>query len=227
MFIKLLTGFSSTMSQPNSPAESASARRRAQAREDLRAKILATAAELFVERGYEGMAMRQLAERIGYTAATIYLHFASKDDLLFALLDQGYNNLAAQLAAVDAQADHADPIGRLEAIGRAYIAFGMTNPTYYQLMFMRRADFLQAKLAERGKNTNVFAILGDPVAAAMAAGALQPGDPITISLALWSVVHGLVSLLITVPGFEPALQRALIDTTISTFLSGLTYTSQR
>jgi AcrR family transcriptional regulator len=196
----------------------ASAQRRAQARDDLRAKILAAAAELFVERGHEGMSMRQLAERIGYTPATIYLHFENKDALLFALLDEGYRDFGERMAAAAAEPD---PLARLETLGRTYIAFGLENPTHYQLMFMRRADFLQAKLAARADHIDAFEVLQTAVAQALAAGVLQPANPLAASIALWSTVHGLIGLLLIAPTFEPAMRQEIIDTTLRTLLTGI------
>lgn len=198
----------------------ASAQRRTQAREDLRAKILAAAVDLFVEGGYEGLSMRQLAERIGYTAPTIYLHFANKDALLFSLLDEGYSALGLRMAA--AADSQPDLIGRLEALGRAYISFGLERPAYYQLMFMRRADFLQQKLAERKDHPDAFEILQRSVGQAMAAGAIQPGDQFTASLSLWSAVHGLVGVLLMAPPLDPPLVERLIDTTLAAFFNGIT-----
>lgn len=200
-------------------ARSASAVRRAQAREDLRAKILAAAAALFVEQGYEGLSLRRLAEQIGYTAPTIYLYFANKDALLFALLDEGYNQLGAHLA--EAAAAHAEPLARLEAIGRAYIAFGRAHPQHYQLMFMRRADFLQARLAARPGAGDPFAVLQGAVAQAIAAGALPPGDMLSYNLALWSAVHGLVGLLLIGPPLTEEQTQQIITTTARAVLDGL------
>jgi len=57
------------------PAEEASTRER----------ILDIALELFTERGYEKTSLRQIAERLGFSKAAIYYHFASKEDILFEL----------------------------------------------------------------------------------------------------------------------------------------------
>ena len=54
---------------------------------DTRAEILAVASELFVEQGYEGTSLREIAERLGITKAALYYHFPSKDDMLLALIE--------------------------------------------------------------------------------------------------------------------------------------------
>jgi AcrR family transcriptional regulator len=50
-----------------------------------RDRILDVALDLFVEQGFDGTSLRQIAERLGITKAALYYHFASKDDILMAL----------------------------------------------------------------------------------------------------------------------------------------------
>src|SRR5690349_16859541 len=114
--------------------------RQEQERQELRQAILHAAGELFLEQGYERFSLRKVSERIGYSPTTIYLYFRDKDDLLFTVVDEGFVQFGQQLAA--AAECQEDPWERIIALGRAYMAFGLQNPMYYQLMFMQRADFL-------------------------------------------------------------------------------------
>src|SRR5919112_1174148 len=102
-----------------------SRRRREQQKEDLRRTILDAAAGLFVEHGYEALSMRQIAERIGYSATTIYRYYEDKDDLLFAIVQDGFLRFGQQLAKAAQSSD--DPRERLPALGHAYIEFGLKN----------------------------------------------------------------------------------------------------
>lgn len=197
----------------------ASHERRAREKEALRESILRAAGEVFLERGYDGLSMRQVAERIGYTATTIYLHFKNKDDLLFALLNEGYAELGRRLAA--AAAAERDPLQRLAAIGWAYIAFGLERPSLYQAMFMRRADFLAARFTEKqGEHINPFNVLAQAVTAALEAGALKPGDVMAYAMSLWALVHGLVSLALIAPDTEAGLIERMTQLTMSATLRG-------
>ncbi len=51
-------------------------------------EILATATRLFAERGYEGASMGDLAERVGLRKASLFHHYASKDELYCAVLER-------------------------------------------------------------------------------------------------------------------------------------------
>ena len=56
--------------------------------------ILTAARELFVAEGYRNVSMRKIAERIEYSPAAIYSYFPSKDDIFFALAEEGFRLLA-------------------------------------------------------------------------------------------------------------------------------------
>ena len=62
-------------------------------REAVRRAILDAARELFVTEGYQNVSIRKIAERIEYSPAAIYLYFPSKDDIFFALAEEGFRLL--------------------------------------------------------------------------------------------------------------------------------------
>ncbi len=57
----------------------------AAASSDTRQRILDVALDLFIEQGFDGTSLRQIAEQLGVTKAALYYHFESKDDILMAL----------------------------------------------------------------------------------------------------------------------------------------------
>lgn len=54
----------------------------------MRERILAEAARRFVNHGYNGISMREIAEACGITKAALYYHFKDKEDLILAILDR-------------------------------------------------------------------------------------------------------------------------------------------
>ena len=64
-------------------------------------RILDIALELFTEQGYERTSLRQIAERLGFSKAAIYYHFASKDDILMTLHLRLHEFGKSALTAVD------------------------------------------------------------------------------------------------------------------------------
>jgi AcrR family transcriptional regulator len=198
----------------------ASRHRRDQEKQDVRQAILDAAATLFREHGYERFSLRQVAERIGYSPTTIYLYFTDKDDLLFTVADVGFNRFGEQLVAAAASAK--DPAGRLTAMGRAYIDFGIQNPAYYQLMFMQRGDFLMGQRAGECKpRIDSFGVLQQVVRDAIDAGAVRPGDAEPYADALWALVHGIVAMAITMPFFPSERAQAAAEAGFALMLDAM------
>ena len=185
--------------------------RQEQEKQELRQAILNAAGELFLEQGFERFSLRKVAERIGYSSTTIYLYFRDKDDLLFTVVDEGFVQFGQQLVAVAESQE--DPWERIIALGRAYVAFGLQNPVYYQLMFMQRADFL-THTPEGSSQPRIasFQMLRQAVQQAIDAGILQPGDVESYSDVLWALVHGMVSLAISMPAFDASRMQRTMET---------------
>jgi AcrR family transcriptional regulator len=56
--------------------------------EDTRRSLLDAAAKLIAERGYRGTTVNEIVARSGHSKGTFYWHFRSKDDVLFAVLEE-------------------------------------------------------------------------------------------------------------------------------------------
>jgi AcrR family transcriptional regulator len=109
-------------------------------REAVSRAILDAARDLFVAEGYPHVSIRKIAERIEYSPAAIYGYFPSKDDIFFALAEEGFRLLISSAAQRDLeQSDGADP---LSAVRRAMLRvydFSKSHPEYFALMFLDRS----------------------------------------------------------------------------------------
>jgi AcrR family transcriptional regulator len=65
----------------------------------MRDRILETATSLFVERGYDGVAMREISEACGITKAALYYHFTGKADLLSEIFTAYLDEISVVIAA--------------------------------------------------------------------------------------------------------------------------------
>jgi AcrR family transcriptional regulator len=111
------------------------AQRRSQQRADARRAILDAAESLLVEGDYESFSIRRLAERCGYTAPTIYHHFGDKLGLLDALLEERFEDLLRLIRRVPVSPD---PLETIRARARAFVRFGLRNPTHYRILTTQR-----------------------------------------------------------------------------------------
>ncbi|MGH7630055.1 MAG: TetR/AcrR family transcriptional regulator [Gemmatimonadales bacterium] len=198
----------------------ASRTRREAARSSVREALLRAAGELLLEAGYDAFSLRKVAERVGYTATTIYRHFADKDALLYAVTDEGFRLFAARLRGAGAGVP--DPFDSLEAMGRAYIDFGLEHPVYYRVMFMERPDMLWRRSADRpGSRMESFGVLRAAVEAAVATGRTVEADVLAISNALWAQTHGAVALALSMPHMPARQARAFGTLGVGAIVRGL------
>ena len=159
----------------------------------MRRRILKAAMELYVKGGYENVTMRGIAAKIEYSPGTIYLYFQNKNDIMLQLCYQGFERF---LAHQDKLEIIADPLERLSAGGRYYLAFALENPELYELMFATKEIFKESGPDEESVPLRAFRKFAENVKACLDAGLFSAGEVETTAIALWATLHGLASLLI-------------------------------
>lgn len=189
--------------------------------EKLREQILRAASRLLVETGdEEAVSIRAVAEAVGVTPPSIYLHFADKTELIFAICETYFDEL--DRVTTEAARGSDDPIESLVLRGGAYVRFGLENPEPYRVLFMRKPTATPLPFQyEKIVSSSAFGHLAEAVAAAIGAGRIE-GDPLLVSIYLWSTVHGLTSLLISKPDFPWPDLDLLIDQVARSALRGVT-----
>jgi AcrR family transcriptional regulator len=109
-------------------------------RESVRRAILDAARDLFVAEGFSNVSIRKIAERIEYSPAAIYGYFPSKDDIFFALAEEGFLLLGNPEARTAPQkAAGVPPIERVRSIFWHLYEFSRDQPQYFALMFLDRS----------------------------------------------------------------------------------------
>jgi AcrR family transcriptional regulator len=198
-----------------------SAQRRARAKENLRRAILDAARELFATQDYQAVSLRRIAEKIEYSPAAIYLHFQDKKEILFHLIEEGFEMLSARLEALDI----ADPVERLRQGAPVYFDFAFTQPHYYRLMFQLENRELGELMSRCAMAEEAFNFIRRAVTEAMENGQFvtAPPEPI-VSHTIWASLHGTASLVLTGHlgrRLPSELHAALFDHVIEIVLRGL------
>jgi len=148
---------------------------------------------LFLEKGFENITIRNIAEKIEYSPATIYLYFKNKDEILYTLRKEGFEKLFEHQKS-SLKLD--DPLKRLHKHGEAYIQFALENPEYYDLMFMMRGPVEIQEINYCDIGLNSYELLKTNVKECMEAGLFPRTDIDVAAFSLWSYVHGIASLII-------------------------------
>jgi uncharacterized protein YecT (DUF1311 family) len=87
-----------------------------------------------------------------------------------------------------------DVDSRLRAIGKGYVAFALAHPAYFRVIFGGSLPEEAHSGELRAAGQEAYDVLRELVAEGVADGTLRAGDPDELSLAAWSLVHGLSML---------------------------------
>lgn len=168
------------------------------------------------------MSIRAIAERVGVTPPSIYLHFADKEELIRSVCGIHFARFASQLEAAVAGVD--DPVEALRRRGRAYVQYGVDNPEHYRILFMGRyGSEIAREDFESGRvpGADSFMALVANVAACMETGAFGPDDPFRVATGVWALVHGITSLRVSSPSFPGLGDEELLDHILAMAARGL------
>jgi len=150
-------------------------------------EILEATQAVLLEAGVEGLSIRKVSERCGYSAPTIYHHFGDKRGLVDALLEERFRAAYEAMAAIP-RCD--DPVRHLREMSEAFIAFALENPTHYQLLMepgISSEDAVPSAWAAR-------ALVRDDLEELSRRGSLATPDIDAAFHVLWAMLHGLISL---------------------------------
>jgi AcrR family transcriptional regulator len=181
---------------------------------DIKRMILNASMKLFTEEGFDKVSIRKIAEIIGYSPTTIYLYFKDKNEILFDLCEQGFVKMG--MANVELTQIH-NPLLRLHKMGENYIRFGLENPEFYDLMFIQEAPIDKLKEMNNPDWKSGYMaldLLKNIIQECMDKGFMEKGDVNTVSMAIWSMVHGMVSLAIR-KRFEHLVEKEMVINTMN------------
>lgn len=201
-----------------------------------RGRILDTALDLIIEQGFNNLSLRKIASRLDVSATTIYNYYTSKDELNLMIRIRGFQmlyNVLTERSSMFNGPDHNDPEGRLKAMMRGYVEFGLTYPSYYDIMFNLHTpkyldyvgtDMEPAAYNEKQNALKCLAIFIESISAYITKKGKGKERFVLYQVTkFWSDLHGLVTLcnsrlfhevLDDVDGFIDDRLSDLIDTMI-------------
>jgi AcrR family transcriptional regulator len=164
--------------------------------EQLREEILDATTDLLLETGHaKAVSIRSVAQRVGVTPPSIYLHFVDKEALLDAVCARYFEKLDEEMQRV--AANQPSTIEVLRAQGLAYVRFAIKTPELYRIATM--GEGRPGSDVDITMNSSAFVHMRNSVGILMAQGIYPPGDSTAKALELWTVAHGVAALLISRP----------------------------
>jgi AcrR family transcriptional regulator len=191
---------------------------------NLRETLVESGKELARSGGPDAVVLRAVSRQAGVSHNAAYRHFADHDDLLAAVAARCMAELAQLMTTRNRAVRARDPVrrarARLEAIGRAYVEFALTEPGWFRTAFAGHGAQAAAPIAP---DEDPYALLSARLDELVAVGALPPERRPGAELAAWSMVHGLSNLLLDGPlrALPPDERDAAVRTALAVVHRGL------
>jgi AcrR family transcriptional regulator len=174
-------------------------------------EIISAALALIEREGNdEAVTLRAVAREIGIAAPSIYAHFPDRDAIVTAVVARIFDDLTAEISRAVAGSGE-DPVERLTAGCEAYVAFGLSRPARYGVLFSEQRLGIKnyckpVAIGPDGRpvlefGAESFALLVEGLTECVAAGRSTSTDVVADSTAIWVAMHGTVSLQVALPGF--------------------------
>ena len=180
---------------------------------NLRTALVDEAVAAVRERGPEGLALRELARRVGVSHNAAYRHFAHRDDLVAAVADHAMAGLVAAMQRQLDAVDEPDPVLRarlrLAGVGRAYVEFALAERGLFQVAFSSHVGRDETRAAEESP----YRLLSDTLDDLVDVGYLAPQHRLGAEELCWSAVHGFSLLCLAghVGGHDPDATAAHLE----------------
>src|ERR1051326_8654474 len=180
-----------------------------QADPELGANLMEAAARLLAEEGPNALSTRRLASAVGTSTMAVYTHFGSMQDLVRAMVHEGFRRLNEWMLEVG---QSEDPVADVAALGIAYRDNALANQHMYSVMF-GGSTLGGFALTDEDRQHGRYALA--PVVSAVGrcieTGRFRPGDPLLVASQMWIALHGLVTLELGGYLEEPYDARALFS----------------
>jgi AcrR family transcriptional regulator len=156
-----------------------------------RERLISCALEELEKGGVEAFSLRSVSAAAGVTPMAVYRHFPNKDELLQAAGREAFAGWQARVQTVRTT----EPLEWLRQAGRLFMQFALDEPARFDACFVIRTGIERRYPRDfRAGKSPVVSMMMERVSAAQAAGLLEPGDALEITMFFWSQLHGLAML---------------------------------
>jgi AcrR family transcriptional regulator len=136
--------------------------------------------------------MRQIAKAVGFTPMAIYRHYPDRTSLLNALAEEGFEELAARLAATKRSGDASACLVKMAVV---YLEHALEKPHLFELMFLRLREGARTYPQDfRARRSPTASALAEVVRQGIETGEFRDDDVWEVVFDLGALSHGLIKL---------------------------------
>ena len=153
--------------------------------------ILASATELFAQKGYHDVTMEEIAAAVGVAKGTLYLYFPSKEELYWGILERGLHDLFARLE--EEAARPIPPEQKLQAILSRILQHSRHNSQFYRLVLREETKLSRSYVELLAPwRTKAFQLFRQLLAEGAEKGHFRPHDMPMLSVILPGMVRSVI-----------------------------------
>lgn len=190
---------------------------------EIRKQIIGAAQKLFLEKGYQNVSLRNIAQEIEYSTTVIYKIFPNKQAILLQLFNEKYSALLGEFELIH-NSPSDPPIQKLERLMWAYLKFGWSSPDYYHLAVINNVVQEERDLSYIDEDSifiRIYEILVEGVEACQLETASDRGAAELFAQTIWACLHGALSLRIAHKDFPWGDTEKFFKSVVDTALSGI------
>lgn len=158
--------------------------------------ILSAACDIYLQEGYKGMSMRQVAKRSHISPTAIYRHFENKEALHHQVLREGFRTFDSYLQT---SLKGTTAIEKLTLAAQGFFDFAIEQRKYYEILFLTMDHTVEHKvkgaLSQDATVSRHFMV--ERVKDCMKEGSLKKDNPEEVALLLLSTCNGFFGLYIS------------------------------
>jgi AcrR family transcriptional regulator len=162
---------------------------------DLKNALIKAGIEILSKEGISGLSLRKVARKTGVSHAAPYAHFADRRALIAAISTEGYRRLYERIEAIAGEYAN-EPARQLVEAAWAYVQFALDDPDHFKITLSGVVEKERDYPAFVEMSKKNFAAVVQIVEACQAGGVLDEGPSDLMAVSVWSLVHGLVSLIL-------------------------------
>ena len=170
--------------------------------ENTRERILDTALDIIIKEGFNNLSVRKIASLLKVSATTIYNYYTNKDEINLMIRIRGFEKLYELLTKRSSALNNIDD--KFKSMIRAYVEFGLTYPSYYDIMFNlhtpKYLDYVGTEIEplaykEKQNALKCLSLFIEPISSYIPAkGKKRDSFVLYQVVKFWSDLHGLVTL---------------------------------
>jgi AcrR family transcriptional regulator len=162
---------------------------------NLKKALIEAGVDLLSEEGVAGLSLRRVAQKAGVSRTAPYAHFADKQALIAAISTEGYSRLFDAFQRV-AERHEGNPGAKLVEGAWAYLKFALDDPDHFKVTTSGAVEREKDYPAFVEMSEKCFSLVLRIVEECQARGVLRPGPSDLVAVSVWSLMHGLISLVL-------------------------------